>query len=124
MVKVPRMVQLKKRLGNHWSSIHTYMGEFGGETPKPTRLWSNHKGIRNLVRTLNPSKYEKSNLTVIDAEKKAAGIAAVTGSKNELKMSQAYPMVPVMNIDLAPTFLALAGLCVCYMRERGWESPA
>jgi hypothetical protein len=92
MVKVPRMVQLKKRLGNHWSSIHTYMGEFGGETPKPTRLWSNHKGIRNLVRTLNPSKYEKSNLTVIDAEKKAAGIAAVTGSKSELKMSQAYPL--------------------------------
>ena len=41
---------------------------------------------------MTPSNYEKSNLTVIDAEKKAAGIAAVTGSKSELKMSQAYPL--------------------------------
>ena len=45
----------------------------------------------------------------------AAGPGITAGTEMDL---------PVMNIDLAPTFLALAGLCVCYMRERGWESPA
>ena len=92
MAKVSRLLQLKDHLEGNWFPIHTYMGEFGGETPKATRLWSNHRGIRSLTRNLDPKKFEKSNLTVVDQEKKAAGITCVTGSRNELKMSQAYPM--------------------------------
>ena len=45
----PRLAQLFAAL--NVETTLTWLGEFGGDTPKPVRLWSNSPFVHNLRRT-------------------------------------------------------------------------
>ena len=94
----PRMLLVKNILRRYdsWFHIFTWLGAFGAETPKATRLFSNNAYVRSLHRTL--SKPQKAALaqsraqdtTSIGHERKAAGLSHVTGTAG-LKPTQSYP---------------------------------
>ena len=88
----PRMVELAGRLGDQgFFSTHTYMGAYGAETAKATRLWSCRPCVAALSRSLPANFVKKATLANIDQSKKKRGLPCVTGNKNVLKGSQAYP---------------------------------
>ena len=72
-------------------SISTWMGCFGGETPKPTRLFANRvELIGPLKRKMN--KILRSSLAKTTINKvNEAGEMKVYGDLETLKLSQIYP---------------------------------
>ena len=89
----PRMVQLKKAMEHlggpskrSWWHTHTWMGMYGGRTPKATRLWSNSELVLRLHRTLDRSLHFEPEVTA-----SVASDGSVTGNRDEMKESQAYP---------------------------------
>ena len=86
----PRMKQVAEWHGENWTEIRTHMGAFGAPTPKPTALYSSHKYVKMLQRTLTP---EQTALLDPDVEMSVRDemTGKVTGGK-DLKSSQAYPV--------------------------------
>ena len=89
----PRMKKLKElmeRLGGphkrSWWHTHTWMGMYGARTPKAIRLWSNSELVLRLHRTLDRSLPFEAEVTA-----SVAADGSVSGNRNEMKESQAYP---------------------------------
>ena len=86
----PRMQQVAAWFGDSWSEVRTYMGAFGAPTPKPTILYSGHRYVKSLARTL--TKEQKKGLDPdVEMSTRDEMTGAVTGGK-DLKKSQAYPV--------------------------------
>ena len=98
MCRHPRMLLIKRFLCqyNSWVHIRTWMGAFGAETAKPTRLFSNDGYVRKLNRQLSKAEKKalkdasKSDTATIGHLRKEAGLSHVTGASG-LKLTQAYP---------------------------------
>ena len=80
-----RMQEVKEFTGSSWCHIWTWMGAFGANTAKGTRLWSNRRHITRLIRKL-PKGW---NATHKLATKDDAG--GVSGIKQAVHDSEAYP---------------------------------
>ena len=65
----------------------TYMGAFGGASPKGTVLWSNRPGVKKLSRNLSADAIFTAEMVTKSVG--ADGKKSVTGAK-DLKASQAY----------------------------------
>ena len=84
------MQQVAAWFGDSWSEVRTYMGAFGAPTPKPTILYSGHRYVKSLARTL--TKEQKKGLDPdVEMSTRDEMTGAVTGGK-DLKKSQAYPV--------------------------------
>ena len=67
------------------------MGAFGAPTAKPTRLFSDHKIVKKLHRKLPRGFEAQHTTTTVDEARKAAGVAGVTGIKDQLHQTQEHP---------------------------------
>ena len=85
------MVQLREVVGEAWNVAHTYMGAYGAETKKGTRLWSNRSCVHKLKKKLPEDCAKSKDLATVDERRKKLGLPCVTGVKGVLKGSQAYP---------------------------------
>ena len=80
----PRMQELLNSLDCF--RCFTWMGSFGGHSPKGTVLWSSRPGVKKLARVLPDREWEAEMTT---KSFKANGDVAVTGGR-DLKKSQSY----------------------------------
>ena len=86
----PFLVELQSVLG--WESINTFMGAFGAETQKPTKLKGNVRWLQTLKRKLSANDRARMGRsdTAIRLEPHPCGRKRCTGSKT-LKQTQEYP---------------------------------
>ena len=85
MLHHPRVKAIKDILGNDLMSVHTWMGMFGAKTNKSTKLSSNHPSVQSLHRKMiGGLQFEGKTATMDEFGK-------VTGNRDELHDSQAYP---------------------------------
>ena len=101
----PRQLEIKHVLQQHpqgmlmpmgaYHSIHTWLGAFGGRTPKSTRLISNCGYVlclRRAMRREDISSLANSTPTYVKNSFRAmCGLSAITGKPSELSRSQEYP---------------------------------
>ena len=74
-----------------WEEATTFMGSFGGPTPKPHKLWCNKFRAHALTRS-RPSVEQPSEIVKVQTAVDSFGDVktAVTGRKDALKESQHY----------------------------------
>ena len=88
----PRLKAFKNRIEERslvnrcWWHCHTWMGMYGGESPKATRLWSCSPLVMKLHRKLDRSLDWAPEVTA-----SIAPDGGVTGNRDAMKESQAYP---------------------------------
>ena len=80
-----------EKCGQSFHHISTWMGMFGGETPKRTRLWSNSHHVTMLKRKLKKDLFTKSTTCTRDPIRAAAGLSSINGNGKTLHETQAYP---------------------------------
>ena len=102
--KHTRWVELSQTLGGMLRTVHVWMGRYGGDTPKPTLLYTNSledlpeppKSVRSSAPSVDgPSTY----MNFVDA----SGRSCVNGLRAGLKSSQTYP--PGFGIAVASAHL-------------------
>ena len=91
MARHPRMLMLQKMADTNPSltgfyEVFTYMGAFGAETKKPTKLWSSEKWVRDLGRKLPADFARNTKLETVTVNTRGG----VSGGR-DLKNTQAYP---------------------------------
>ena len=84
----PRLHQFLQRYPTY--ECRTWMGCFGGETPKPTVLRSNRWYVTKMKRTMNEDLRKSLSTTCIRTVHPVTGRLEATGGKL-LKESQVYP---------------------------------
>ena len=112
LVHHPRIqaIQMLLQRERKWHSVHTWMGAFGGPTPKSTRLWSSSarflQGMhRTLPRSVINTMCQESGIATytVNPERRALGLSSTTGAAG-LHDSQAYPVE--FGRQVARSFLA------------------
>ncbi|CAK9106189.1 unnamed protein product [Durusdinium trenchii] len=83
---MPRFRKLLDNTVHH--RCHTWLGMFKAPTPKPIKLYSDDPFVQHLHRTLDRSRFAKSDTTI--KYKNRAGQTRFRGSAT-LKASQVYP---------------------------------
>ena len=86
----PYLVELQSVFG--WEAINTFMGAFGADTQKPTKLKANARWLGTLKRKITENDWERMGPsdTAIRLHPHPCGKKRCTGSKT-LKATQEYP---------------------------------